>query len=101
MVLRLVLGAILFWGLATPAHARYRKAVEGDEVVLGKLYPKEGRVELGLGAGFIMNQAYLSSGFVAGQLTNARAHRNLDNCDRSNVSCSTYEGIEFAKQVHY
>lgn len=47
---------------ATHASADYRKATEGRDVVMSKLYPKSERFELGLPAvGFVMNQSYVST----------------------------------------
>ena len=43
------------------ALADYRKAVEGNEVVKGKFYPKAGRFELGVGAGGILNQSFINT----------------------------------------
>lgn len=45
---------------ASNSFADYRKAVEGNEVVKGKLYPKSNRIEINaVQAGGILNQSYL------------------------------------------
>lgn len=50
--------------------ADYRKATEGHEVVMGKLYPKAERFELGVPEiGFIMNQSYVNTILVGGSAT--------------------------------
>lgn len=44
------------------AFADYKKATEGRDVVMNKLYPKSERFELGLPAvGFVMNQSYVNT----------------------------------------
>ncbi len=44
------------------AFGEYKKATEGRDVVMNKLYPKAERFELGLPAiGFVMNQSYVNT----------------------------------------
>jgi len=58
---RVLLILSFFCGLPA-AHAEYKKATEGREVVMNKLYPKSERFELGLPAvGFVMNQSYVNT----------------------------------------
>lgn len=62
----------LFAGLLTarPAEAAYRKAVEGNEVVKGKLYPRDGRIQINaLQFGGILNQSYLTTLLIPVGLT--------------------------------
>jgi outer membrane beta-barrel protein len=49
--------------MATPSYALadYQKAVEGNEVVKGKLYPKAGKFQITAQVGGILNQSYLST----------------------------------------
>ncbi len=50
--------------------ADYKKATEGKEVVMGKLYPKSERFELSLpDVGIIMNQSYINTLLLGGSLT--------------------------------
>jgi outer membrane beta-barrel protein len=49
--------------------ADYRKAVEGNEVVKGKIYPKSERIQVGLGVGGILNQSFLSTTLFGGSGT--------------------------------
>jgi len=50
--------------------ADYKKATEGKEVVMGKLYPKNERFELSLpDVGVIMNQSYINTLLLGGSLT--------------------------------
>jgi outer membrane beta-barrel protein len=51
------------------AQADYRKAVEGNEVVKGKFYPKSGRFELGVGGGAILNQSFINTFLVSASAT--------------------------------
>lgn len=54
----------LAWG------ADYKKATEGREVVMDKLYPKGERFELGLPQiGFVMNQSYVTTFLIGGSAT--------------------------------
>jgi outer membrane beta-barrel protein len=47
----------------------YRKSTESDEVVLNKLYPKKGRVELSLpNVGAILNQSYIDTYVISGSI---------------------------------
>ena len=47
--------------------AEYKKATEGKEVVMGKLYPKNERYELSLPeVGIIMNQSYVNTLLLGG-----------------------------------
>lgn len=58
---KLLLGIGLLFA-ATHASADYKKATEGRDVVMNKLYPKSERFELGLPAiGFVMNQSYVNT----------------------------------------
>jgi outer membrane beta-barrel protein len=41
------------------SFADYRRAVEGNEVVKGKIYPRSGRFQANLGGGGILNQSFL------------------------------------------
>jgi|GEM_PF-431872 len=43
------------------AHADYKKAVEGNDVVKGKFYPKAGRFQLNVGGGAILNQSFIDT----------------------------------------
>ena len=45
--------------------ASYKKATEGKDVVLDKLYPKKGKIEINPSFGAILNQSYMQS-FLAG-----------------------------------
>lgn len=57
-------------GSKAQAAADYRKATEGQDVVMGKLYPKAERFELGLPEiGFIMNQSYVNTILAGGSAT--------------------------------
>ncbi|MBC7533127.1 MAG: outer membrane beta-barrel domain-containing protein [Oligoflexus sp.] len=50
--------------------ADYKKATEGKEVVMGKLYPKSERFELSLpDVGVIMNQSYVNTLLLGGSAT--------------------------------
>jgi outer membrane beta-barrel protein len=50
--------------------ADYKKATEGKEVVMGKLYPKNERFELSLpDVGIIMNQSYVNTMLLGGSAT--------------------------------
>ncbi|RYZ48212.1 MAG: hypothetical protein EOP07_26070, partial [Proteobacteria bacterium] len=50
--------------------ADYKKATEGKEVVMGKLYPKSERFELSLpDVGIIMNQSYVNTMLLGGSAT--------------------------------
>lgn len=50
--------------------ADYKKATEGKEVVMGKLYPKNERLELSLPeVGIIMNQSYVNTLLIGGGAT--------------------------------
>ena len=48
--------------------ASYKKATEGKEVVLDKLYPKKGKIEINPSFGAILNQSYIQSFLVGGSL---------------------------------
>lgn len=53
--------ACFFSGLPL-AFGEYKKATDGKDVVMNKLYPKAERFELGLPAiGFVMNQSYVNT----------------------------------------
>ncbi|MCX6129041.1 MAG: hypothetical protein NTX25_08255 [Proteobacteria bacterium] len=56
---------LLVFGLfikVTEVRADYKKATEGRDVVMNKLYPKATRFELGLPqVGFVMNQSYVNT----------------------------------------
>ncbi len=68
-MLLLLPGTILLTASGAKA-ADYRKATEGQDVVMGKLYPKSERIELGLPElGFVMNQSYVSTLLVGGSAT--------------------------------
>jgi len=47
----------------------YEKAVEGDEIVLNKLYPKKGRVEVDGKLGYVLNGSYTQTFLVGGSAT--------------------------------
>ncbi len=47
----------------------YEKAVEGDEIVLNKLYPKKGRVETDFKFGTVLNGSYTQTFLLGGNLT--------------------------------
>jgi acyl-CoA reductase-like NAD-dependent aldehyde dehydrogenase len=67
----LILAAFAFLGVfLSPSEVRadYRKAVEGNEVVKGKFYPRSGRFELGVGGGGILNQSFLDTYLMNGYL---------------------------------
>ena len=49
--------------------AAYKKATEGKEVVLDKLYPRKGTVEINPSFGAILNQSYISSFLAGGGIT--------------------------------
>lgn len=51
------------------AQADYKKAVEGNEVVKGKFYPKGGRFQLNLGGGSILNQSFIDTYLVSASAT--------------------------------
>lgn len=53
--------------MISPAMA-YEKAVEGPDVVLDKLFPKKGKVELDARAGMMLNTSYQQTFFVNGGL---------------------------------
>ena len=58
----------LFAGAFSPdkANADYRKAVEGNDVVKGKFYPKGGRFQLNaLQGGTIMNQSFIDTYLIS------------------------------------
>jgi outer membrane beta-barrel protein len=67
----LVLFALLVASLVPQgAEAAYRKAVEGNEVVKGKIYPREGRIQINaLQFGGILNQSYVSTLLIPVGLT--------------------------------
>jgi outer membrane beta-barrel protein len=50
--------------LTSTAFANYDRAVEGNEVVKGKLYPKQGKFQLSAGLGGILNQSYLTTTLI-------------------------------------
>jgi outer membrane beta-barrel protein len=54
---------------ASTARADYKKAVEGNEVVKGKFYPKAGRFQLNVGGGTILNQSFIDTYLIAGSAT--------------------------------
>jgi aldehyde dehydrogenase (NAD+) len=58
-------------GLLNPsvAQANYRKAVEGNEVVKNKKYPKKGRIQINGGGGFILNQSFINTVLFGGSAT--------------------------------
>ena len=49
--------------------AAYKKATEGKEVVLDKLYPRKGTIEINPSFGAILNQSYISSFLAGGGVT--------------------------------
>lgn len=51
------------------AEANYRKAVEGNEVVKNKKYPKKGRMQINGGGGFILNQSFINTALFGGSVT--------------------------------
>ncbi|MCA2959978.1 MAG: aldehyde dehydrogenase family protein [Silvanigrellales bacterium] len=51
------------------ARADYKKAVEGNEVVKGKFYPKGGRFQLNIGGGTILNQSFIDTYLITGSAT--------------------------------
>lgn len=62
-ILFLAIVALLPFG-TSPAEARvkaYKKAVDDDEVVKNKLFPKKGKIEFNGDVGFLLNQSYISS----------------------------------------
>jgi outer membrane beta-barrel protein len=56
----------LAFGMTAPSYAfaDYQKAVEGNEVVKGKLYPKAGKFQITAQVGGILNQSYLSTTLI-------------------------------------
>lgn len=63
-ILLCLLGATMaaLFGPLPSARADYRKAVEGNEVVKGKLYPRSGRFQINaVQGGAILNQSFLKS----------------------------------------
>jgi outer membrane beta-barrel protein len=61
-LLWLVFAAAALSGLASQnAYADYKKAVEGNDVVKGKFYPKAGRFQLNVGGGGILNQSFIDT----------------------------------------
>lgn len=70
------LGSFRVWALAfllfpgTLLAEKYKKATEGKEVVMSKLYPKAERLEFSLPqAGVIMNQSYINTLLIGGGAT--------------------------------
>lgn len=62
------LGAMVMPGIGEQtAHAVYRKAVEGNDVVKGKFYPRRGRFQFNLlQGGSMLNQAFIDTYLVTG-----------------------------------
>ena len=75
--------------------AAYKKATEGKEVVLDKLYPKKGKIEINPSFGAILNQSYMQSFLVGGSIAyfwSETAGFNVDfqlslNSDKSERTC--------------
>lgn len=67
---RLLYALMLCLALATAgawepeARADYDRAVEGNEVVKGKLYPKKGKFQISAQFGGILNQSYLATSLI-------------------------------------
>ncbi len=55
--------------IPTVQAADYRKATEGREVVMDKLYPKSERFEIAPQFGFVMNQSYVTTLLYGGNVT--------------------------------
>lgn len=56
-------------GTATPpAFGQYEKAVEGNEVVKGKLYPRQGRWHVGAVGGAILNPSFVDTMLFGGSV---------------------------------
>lgn len=83
--------------------ADYKKATEGKEVVMGKLYPKNERLELSLPElGIIMNQSYVNTLLVGGGATyftsenfgfgiSASIGNNSDKAERTCIESFYYD----------
>lgn len=75
--------------------ASYKKATEGKEVVLDKLYPKKGKIEINPSFGAILNQSYMQSFLVGGSIAyfwSETAGLNVDfqmslNSDKAERTC--------------
>lgn len=83
--------------------ADYKKATEGKEVVMGKLYPKKQRFELSLPeVGMIMNQSYVNTLLFGGSATyylsenigislSASMANNSDKAERTCIESFFYD----------
>ncbi|RZA16534.1 MAG: hypothetical protein EOP10_24400, partial [Proteobacteria bacterium] len=83
--------------------ADYKKATEGKEVVMGKLYPKNERFELSLPeVGIIMNQSYVNTLLLGGGATyftsenfgfgiSASVGSNSDKAERTCIESFFYD----------